>query len=144
MPQVIIDFASAVVVVGLAIALGMWYRKFLKRTAVRQIAPAKTESLQPPLIRMAFNGQEFAIRETHDMGDHWYFVGYITQSGGYGEVENISFRVRKGVKELRLGYYMNYNHVLVNISDPDAKMPECFLADTDRVWTDFVPFPKPM
>lgn len=144
MPQVIIDFAIAVVVFGLAVAFGLWYRKLLKRTAVRQPTPAKTEALQTPLIRMAFNGQEFAIRETHDMGDHWYFVGYINRIGGYPGDKNISFRVRKGVKELRLGYFVNCDYVLVNISDPDAKMPEGFLADTDRVWTDFFPFPKPM
>jgi len=116
----------------------------VKLITTKSTAPAKVLHSGLPLIRMAFNNQEFVVTAWEDMNDHWLLKGHITKWGSYSGVDEISFRVPKGIPEVRLGYYMNHNYVLVDSSDPNDPGPKGYLSDTERVWWDIFPFPKSM
>ena len=125
---------------GIALAVN----GIIELTTSKPTAPAKILHSDLPLIRMSFNNQEFVVMAWEDMDDHWLLKGHITKWGSYSGIDEISFRVPKGVAEVRLGYYMNHAYVLVDTSDPEDPGPKGYLSDTSRVWWDNFPFPKPM
>lgn len=96
-----------------------------------------------PLIRMAFNNQEFIVSAWEDKGNHWLLKGNITSWGSYGPVDLISFRIPKGISEVRLVYFVNCGYTLVDITEPHTAYPKGYLSDTEDVVWDIFPFPKP-
>jgi hypothetical protein len=128
------NLAQVTVLVGICFVLVLG--------SVTLIQKSKNDSTKKPMIRMCFTGQEFTVEKVLDLGDHWKYVGRILQHGSYSGVPLITFRIPKGVMELRLGYYMNYNYVLVDVSNPKAKGARGYLANTDRVEYEVLPFPQ--
>jgi hypothetical protein len=97
-----------------------------------------------PEILPCFNGQRFILEKIQDKEGYYRLIGQITRAGSYAPVPEISFCVpRLTPSPLRLGYYMNAGYVLVDVSSSLLVMPQAFMASTDRVWIDFVPFPRP-
>lgn len=95
-----------------------------------------------PEVLMSFQSQVFLYSSIKDMKDHWLITGEITAGTTGNAIKNISFRIPKGVKKLRLHRYRGSPHVLVDISRR-ISYPKGFLPNTDKVKHKEFVYPEP-